>query len=196
MPRYVAFLRAINVGGRTVRMAQLVEAFERLGLGSVETFIASGNVIFESGVARHTLTTRIESCLRTVLGYDVATFLRTDAEVREIAGRTPFPAAAIASAGAYSVGLLAAPLGRRATVALKALETEIDAFAAQGQELYWLCRRRQSESTFSNTAFEKALGVQATFRGMNTMTRLTARYPPRTVSAVRRGASRAGAAGA
>jgi uncharacterized protein (DUF1697 family) len=178
MTRYVAFLRAINVGGRTVRMAQLVEAFEGVGLARVETFIASGNVIFESGAARRTLTTRIESCLRATLGYDVATFLRTDAEVREIAGRRPFPAAAIASAGAYSVGMLAAPLGRRAAAALKALETENDAFAVRGQEMYWLCQTRQSESTFSNTGFEKALGVRATFRGMNTMTRLTAKYPP------------------
>ena len=48
MPRYVAFLRAINVGGHTVKMDQLRRLFERLGFSKVETFIASGNVIFES----------------------------------------------------------------------------------------------------------------------------------------------------
>jgi len=48
MPRYVAFLRAINVGGHVVTMAQLKRAFEAVPLASVETFIASGNVIFES----------------------------------------------------------------------------------------------------------------------------------------------------
>ena len=48
MPRFIAFLRAINVGGHNVTMKELRGLFEALGLKSVETFIASGNVIFES----------------------------------------------------------------------------------------------------------------------------------------------------
>ena len=43
MTRYIAFLRAINVGGHTVKMDQLRALFEELGLSNVETFIASGN---------------------------------------------------------------------------------------------------------------------------------------------------------
>jgi len=50
MPRCVAFLRAINVGGRTVKMDYLRSLFEDLGFADVETFIASGNVVFESKV--------------------------------------------------------------------------------------------------------------------------------------------------
>ena len=46
MPRLIAFLRAINVGGHTVTMMKLRKEFEALGLQDVETFIASGNVIF------------------------------------------------------------------------------------------------------------------------------------------------------
>jgi len=48
MPRYVALLRGINLGGHTVKMDRLKKLFEELGLKNVETFIASGNVIFES----------------------------------------------------------------------------------------------------------------------------------------------------
>ena len=48
MPRYVAFLRAINVGGHIVKMDQLRKLFTQLGLTDVETFIASGNVLFTS----------------------------------------------------------------------------------------------------------------------------------------------------
>src|SRR6185369_8391120 len=48
MPKYVAFLRAINVGGHVVKMDQLRALFEALGFANVETFIASGNVIFDS----------------------------------------------------------------------------------------------------------------------------------------------------
>jgi len=48
MPKFIAFLRAINVGGHVVKMDQLRRFFEALGFANVETFIASGNVIFES----------------------------------------------------------------------------------------------------------------------------------------------------
>ena len=48
MPKFVAFLRAINVGGHLVKMDELRGLFEALGFSNVETFIASGNVIFDS----------------------------------------------------------------------------------------------------------------------------------------------------
>jgi Protein of unknown function (DUF1697) len=58
--RYVAFLRAINVGGRVVKMATLKKIFEHLKLAEVETFIASGNVIFTSPAEAARLETAIE----------------------------------------------------------------------------------------------------------------------------------------
>ena len=48
MPRYVAFLRGINVGKRRLPMGQLKSAFQAMGFAEVSTFIASGNVIFSS----------------------------------------------------------------------------------------------------------------------------------------------------
>ena len=48
MTRYVALLRAINVGGHTVKMDALRKHFSRMGFANVETFIASGNVIFDA----------------------------------------------------------------------------------------------------------------------------------------------------
>ncbi len=93
MPRFVAFLRAVNVGGRVVKMGELRTLFESLGLRSVETFIASGNVIFESnGRSVPSLERRIEDHLRKALGYEVKTFVRTDAEVAAIAKYKPFRA--------------------------------------------------------------------------------------------------------
>ena len=106
MPRLIAFLRAINVGGHTVSMAQLRKEFEALGLQNVETFIASGNVIFTSRSRDlAALEKKIESRLRASLGYEVATFLRTDAEVAELAAYRPFDAAKIASARADQNGV-------------------------------------------------------------------------------------------
>jgi uncharacterized protein (DUF1697 family) len=177
MPRQVAFLRAINVGGRTVTMEELRRVFQSLGFKNVETFIASGNVIFTSpSRGTKTLSRRIEKRLLTTLGYQVDTFLRTDAEVAAVASYRPFKESRLRSAAALNVGFLAEPLPAAATRALMALRTPINDFHVNQREVYWLCKKKQSESTFSHTVFEKTLKVRATFRGMSTIERLTAKY--------------------
>jgi uncharacterized protein (DUF1697 family) len=55
------------------------------------------------------------------------------------------------------------------------LTTDIDDFAIHKRQVYWLCRKKQSESTISNALLEKTLGVQSTLRGINTVRKLAAR---------------------
>src|SRR5258705_5699697 len=91
MPKYVAFLRAINVGGHIVKMDQLRKLFEVVPLENVETFIASGNVIFDSkskNVAA--LENKIAKHLHDSLGYPVATFIRSLDEIARISAFKPF----------------------------------------------------------------------------------------------------------
>ncbi len=179
MPRYVAFLRAINVGGRNTKMAELRRLFEALGFSGVETFIASGNVIFETkSTAMAKLEGKVETWLSEALGYPVSVFVRTDSEVAAIAQCKPFPSSAVKTAGAFCVGFVAAPLGREAERAVMGFKTAVDDFHVDGREIYWLCRKQQSESTFSNAALERRLGIRATFRGIKTIHRLAAKYPP------------------
>ncbi|MBX7212476.1 MAG: DUF1697 domain-containing protein [Thermoflexales bacterium] len=172
MPRYVAFLRAINVGGRFVSMADLAAHFESFGLEQVETFIASGNVIFQSRLAPVTLEGRIADGLKARLGYDVATFVRSEAEVAAVATCTPWPAAAIAAAGAFNVSFVAHTLTAAQQKALAARNSDIDALMAVGREVYWLCAVKQSDSRFSNAVLERTIGTPGTLRGMNTVQRL------------------------
>src|SRR4051812_37196638 len=107
MTRYVAFLRAINVGGHTVKMAALRELFEVLDLEQVETFIASGNVIFSSTVSdAAALEQQIEAHLRQSLGYPVATFLRSTVELASIAAHSPFQAAEHAAGNTLYIAFL------------------------------------------------------------------------------------------
>lgn len=179
MPRYVAFLRAINVGGHTVTMARLRALFESLGLERVETFIASGNVIFESRAKSvPALAGKIEAALERALGYEVATLLRTDAEVATIARRTVFSPPELAAARAFNVAFLPRAAPPAAERALAALRTELDELEIVGSEVYWLCRAKQSESRFSYPRFEKLLGMSATWRSLKTVERLAAKYPP------------------
>ena len=100
------------------------------------------------------------------------TFLRTDAEVTAIAAYRAFEPARVASAGSFNVGFLAGPLDNLAITKVKGFASAIDEFHVNGRELYWLCRTKQSDSKFSNVAFEKAIGARATFRGLNTIRRL------------------------
>ena len=176
--RYVAFLRAINVGGHTVKMDRLRALFEEIGFPGVETFIASGNVVFESPEAGDdALERRIEEHLRRSLGYEVATFVRSVDEVRAIADHQSFPASEIAASHALYVGFLKAAPAGEAREKVMALRTEIDDFHLHGRELYWLCRTKLSESTVSGAQIEKALGrAPATLRNANTVRRMADKY--------------------
>ena len=176
MPRLIAFLRAINVGGHIVKMDALRRQFEALHFSNVETFIASGNVLFTATAVDTPATERrIEKQLEKAFGFEVKTFVRTDAEVCAIAATRPFSAAATAKARVLCVGFVAEPLDRAATKLLMSLKTDIDDFRVDGREVYWLCRKGQSESTFSNVRFERQLKASVTFRGMNTVARLAAK---------------------
>src|SRR4030095_10412992 len=91
MPKYVAFLRAINVGGHVVKMDHLRRLFEAMGFSNVETFIASGNVIFDSSSKNtRTLEKKIETSLQKALGYKVDAFVRSTSELAAIAKCKPF----------------------------------------------------------------------------------------------------------
>jgi uncharacterized protein (DUF1697 family) len=177
MPRFVAFLRAINVGGHVVKMETLRRLFEALGLRKVETFIASGNVIFESKSAdAASLQKKIEAHLQKSLGYEVKTFIRVESEVGTISEYRPFPAARIKTATTFCVGFLNEPLTADAVKSLMTLRTAADDFHVNGREVYWLSTNKQSESTFSNAVLEKLLKTRATFRGMNTVVKLAAKH--------------------
>ena len=178
MPRYVAFLRAINVGGHNaVRMDFLRQLFEALGFSNVETFIASGNVVFETTSRNaQALEREIAKGLREALGYAVATFIRTDTELATVANYKPFSQADLDGAAALNIAFLADGLDDEARQKLMALRTDIDDFHVHGREVYWLCRKRQSGSKISNAVLERAVGQQSTLRGANTVKKMAAKY--------------------
>ena len=175
MRRLIAFLRAINVAGRNVKMAELRRLFQALGFTDVETFIASGNVIFGArSDDLSSLERRIENHLHDSLGYDVRTFIRTDAEVTSIHKHKPFTDSQLRSLPALSIAFVSEPLSASHKRALMRLKTRLDDFHVHGREVYWLCKK-QSESSFSNAVLERTLKIQATFRSAKTVARLAAK---------------------
>ena len=174
--RYIAFLRAINVGGHVVKMDRLRTLFEGEGFTNVETFIASGNVVFDGAGRADALERAIERMLKAALGYDVATFVRTGAELRALAAHDAFSPSAVARATAFNVAFLGRPLDAKGKKALMALKNRVDDFHVNGREIFWLSRVRQSESVISNAVFEKTLGQRSTVRGINTVRKMAEKY--------------------
>jgi uncharacterized protein (DUF1697 family) len=181
MPRYVSFLRGINLGGRRVTMDRLRELFEALKFSGVSTFIASGNVIFDTPAAdAAALEARIERHLERSLGYEVATFLRSLPELMAVAAHRPFDDSELQAAPhALHVTFLKAPIGPESEQALLALQTDTDLFRVHGREVYWLCRGSVARPSFSPSKFDRALGTPGTARNATTVRKLTEKYAER-----------------
>jgi uncharacterized protein (DUF1697 family) len=177
--RYVAFLRAINVGGRRVKMAHLRKLFEALGFFDVKTFIASGNVIFDLPAEdTRKLEQRIGDHLRESLGYEVATFVRSATELADISRHQPFaPSDLDAEGTSLYIAFLPASPSAEVQGKLMAYWNEVDDFRVNGREVYWLCRKKIGESSFSGALLEKTIAMPATMRNATTVKRLAAKYP-------------------
>lgn len=95
MTKYVALLRAVNVGGAgKLPMSDLRAMCESIGFANVRTYIASGNVVFESDLSETAVKTRLERCLRTYAGKEVGVLIRTGPELAAILAGNPFQSAA------------------------------------------------------------------------------------------------------
>jgi uncharacterized protein (DUF1697 family) len=177
MPRYVAFLRGINLGKRRPPMSELKRIFESAGFREVETFIASGNVIFSASVKDVSkLEKQIAKQLQDALGYEVDTFVRTAEEVIAISRTKVFEAEA-GSAHALHVCLLHEPLSPSTSRKLDEIHSKHDAFKAAGREYYWLCRIKVNESEIWKSADLKALRLPtSTMRNLTSIRKLVAKH--------------------
>jgi uncharacterized protein (DUF1697 family) len=177
MPRFAAFLRAVNVGGRVVKMDALKKIFEREGYSDVESFIASGNVVFSSKGVKG-LDVKIAAALERALGYEVRTFVRTMDEVAAAALHAPFPDRDAARFPTYLVGFLSKNLDAAGVERLSLLSTTDDRFHVRGRDFWWLSKNHQARPAISPRQLEKALGEPTTLRNVNTIRRMAERYSP------------------
>ena len=148
--RYAAFLRAINVGGRTATKDRLVAPFEACGFVNVSTFRASGNVLFEAPGNSKPKQAEIESALEAELGFEVPVFLRSAAQLAKIAALDPFSAKQLkASKGKLQVAFLPKKPTKAEAAEALALELESDPLSWRARS-FCGCRppaRRRATST-------------------------------------------------
>ena len=160
MPRYVAFLRGMNLGGRRIKNEDLRARFERLGLDGVATFRASGNVVFDAGGEDEAaLTELIEAGLGGSLGYEVPVFLRASVEVKEAASHEPFdPEQIEASAGKLQVSMLREAPSAKVRREVLAMATDEDRLDLRDRELFWLPSGGMLDSSLDLDAIDALLG--------------------------------------
>lgn len=170
MRKYIAFLRAINVGGTTIiKMADLKKMFESFGLENVQTYIQTGNVLFESPeTSASRLEEQIERQLEKASGKPIRVFVRTMKEVAALVENCPFdpePGETI------HVVILDKKPAKKNIDALIAGQSRADEFAVRGKTAFNL-RRDRDASIFSNNFIEKVLGVSGTTRNLTTIKKL------------------------
>ncbi len=174
MTRYVAFLRAVNVGGRVVKMEALKKMFAMRGLKNISTYIQSGNVIFDTEETdKDVLTKKIEARLLKELGYEVIVFLKTVPEIAEVVKKCPFKD--FGEDMALHVSFLSGKPEAEKLKAVEALQSDAEQFRLVATNIYLLVKKGgYGNSTFSNNFFEKKLKVQATTRNWATVNKMAA----------------------
>jgi uncharacterized protein (DUF1697 family) len=175
MTKYVAFLRGINVGGKKlIKMEDLRRVVESQGFKNVRTFIASGNVLFEtSQTNRDALTRKIEKELLAAFGHDVPVVLQTIDELKDILRDGPFKKIKPGADVMMCVTLLAAEPKSSTKLPLKSAIENLEVLAIRNRVAFILCRRKKNGMfSFPNNFFEKEFGVTATTRQWNTIIRI------------------------
>ncbi|HKO42842.1 MAG TPA: DUF1697 domain-containing protein [Pyrinomonadaceae bacterium] len=176
--KYVAFLRAINVGGHIVKMDHLRSLFESLGFANVETFIASGNVIFDSKTRSiAALEKKIEKQLQAGLGYEVKTFIRTLDEIADVIRDESFNTTELEAPGnILYIGFMSATSEGAAIKKLSSLVDDVNDFRLREREVFWLRRTKVGVSQYSGGIIEKTLKTPITFRNSTTVKKILAKY--------------------
>lgn len=174
MTTRVAFLRAVNVGKRTVRMARVVEVCEGLGFSNVWTFINSGNVVFDASGARASIERSMERALETEFGFEITTFVRTAAELRSALEVEPF---SIAAGDTYFITFLKEPPSAEVGRALRAASNDFDTLEVDGREVHWRMHGRSIETKIKPATWKLLGPNSSTSRNVNMLRKLSAKLP-------------------
>ena len=179
---WVAFLRAVNVGGRKVEMARLREILGDLGLQRARTYIASGNAFFDCDLdpaavgERAALTATIENRLQQEFGFEVPTLLRTLPEVESALAlaAVPFGRIEVTPDIRLSVVFTSGPL-TGLTPPLVSPKGDWEVLGATEGEAFVLSRLQDGRLGANPiAAIEKTYGVKATARFFHTMAKIVA----------------------
>ena len=171
MTTYIALLRGINVGGqKRVGMNELKELFSSMGFANVQTYIQSGNAVFDcTETNSEKLAKRIEQNIQKSFGFDVLVFTRTKNELGKIIESKPFPGK---DATKLHVTFLSKRPANFPTDEIIRIKGDEEEFSISGKEIYLFLPHGYGTTKLSNNLFERKLNVSATTRNWNTVNTL------------------------
>lgn len=170
---YIALLRGINVGGhKLIKMADLRQQLEMMGLEKVQTYIQSGNVLFESEEGAEQLSQQIEEQIRNAFHFSVPVILRTSTELYRIIENCPFSVDKLLEGESIHLSVLAELPSEEAINDLLKFQCDVDEFQIKGKEIYLYFRQSIRNSKLA--VHLQKLGVQSTLRNWKTINKLAA----------------------
>jgi uncharacterized protein (DUF1697 family) len=174
MAQYIALLRAINVGKRMVKMAELAKLCESCGLKNVRTYIQSGNVVFETSLTSPTgIKRKIEKHLTESLGYKVEVILTTASALAAIVKSKPFERFEAKGDVMLFASFFAADPTSQPKLPLSSTAENLDVFAVRNNIAFIVARRKKNGwFGFPNLFVEKQFGVSATTRNWSVVKKL------------------------
>jgi len=171
MKTYVILLRGVMPTGKNkVPMARLRDVLARDGFGNVRTYIQSGNALVDTPLSTEEVEDRVHGLIKKHIGPDLAVVARTGAQLQKVVNENPFTDGHDISR-VFFVSLKKAPSPAKCR-ALLAEDFGEEKLAIKGMAAYMYIPGSAARSKLSGGLLEKKLGVSATARNFNTMTRL------------------------
>ncbi len=172
-PSRIAVLRAVNVGGRSMPMADLRAMASAIGLEDVRTLLQSGNLVFRGGPpAEAALEQKLEEAIQQAFGYFADCLVRDVAEWDAIIAHNPFPDEAAKDPGRLIVMPMKAKVTAAGLEALRAAIKGPEYVEAWNRAAYLVYPRGSGESKMTIRVIERCLGSIGTGRNWNTMQKL------------------------
>jgi uncharacterized protein (DUF1697 family) len=172
---FVALLRAVNVGGNNlIKMADLKALCEELGFGEVKTLLQSGNVVFTAKGSDKSVAKKLADAIAKSHGFRPAIMVRTADEIADAMKRNPFKAEEKDDPAHLVIVFMADAPTSGAKERIAAVKVATERLHFSGRELHAHYASGQGNSKVTNAVLERALGVPATARNWNTVTKLLA----------------------
>ncbi|CAH8282182.1 uncharacterized protein (DUF1697 family) [Mariniflexile fucanivorans] len=170
MKAYIALLRGINVGGhKKVSMIEFRDLLTKTGFQNVQTYIQSGNVVFQSSIEISKLEKIIQKSIYNHFGFEVSVIIKTNKQLQVILDNCPLSEEK--KEKSYFIMLNKIPDSN--------LVKEVDKIAYENEEIiikndciYFCCSTGYGRTKFNMNTYERKLNVVGTSRNYKTMVKL------------------------
>jgi len=175
MQTFISFLRGVNMAGHNkIKMTDLSSLFKEIGFNDAETYIQSGNVVFNVSVnlSEPELTEKIEEAIRKKFKYSIPAINRTPEELRETISLNPFAEEENFNTEKLAVIFLYKKPSESQIEKVMGINYPPDKFIISGKEIFIYCPNGFGRSKIYTGFFENKMKVTGTGRNWNTINAL------------------------